>query len=112
MNKKLAMMLITIGVINCGSFGTFVKNEDLNQIVEKKSTRSDVKSILGSPISTETKDDLTIYNYSGCKSNGLYWFPIFGSLLGSYECNTGSIIFDKDGKVKDKAFNYTKSGLW
>lgn len=112
MYKNLALLLLTMSFINCLSTGNFVSKEKLNQIVEKKSTRSDVKSTLGSPTSTEMNGDLTVYSYNGCKSNGIYGFPIFGLIFGSYECNRGTIVIDKDDKVKDKTFDYSKTGYW
>lgn len=112
MNKKLKLIIVTMSFINCLTEGNYVTRENLNQIVEKKSTRSEVKNLIGDPAYNELKGDLTLYTYNGCRIYGIPNFPILGWFLGSVECSNIDIVIDKDDKVKDKKINYKKTGLW
>ena len=109
MKSKYSIMISIIMLGNCLSTGKMIKGQDIDKIIEKKTTRPEVESILGKPSSTSSSAGFTTYSYAGCQSNGLYWIPILGLFLGSTECNNASVSFDKDGIVNSKSFGETKT---
>ena len=117
--KKFSMVKFTLSVL-LGSFLLFgcsvhgVKHESgnpideskVNQIVEGKTTATDILGMFGAPTITSSLGDNEMYIYKNCKTGGSE-FSAFGLGKSSTteRCNSLTVTIDKETGIV-KCYNY------
>lgn len=85
------------------------------QIEKGKSTKADVKGILGDPATVDFSDtgvEKWIYAYTKHQTRGATFIPVVGMLAGGADIKTDTLIvqFDKDGTVMNVGSGQSTGG--
>ena len=81
--------------------GMAIKDEDVQQIVDGRTTMSDVIQMFGEPTKATPMGDETIYTYEyRVNKSQTMFFPYVSSGEGKSESDKLSIVFDKNKVVK------------
>ena len=111
--KLLAMLLMTLvfaaSLVGCASThgNKKIAEEDvINKIVPGKSTKKDVRNLIGDPIDvqfTDNGEEVWKYHYTRSDVRGTSFIPYAGALIGGTDTKTTTLTirFDKNGVVKN-----------
>jgi outer membrane protein assembly factor BamE (lipoprotein component of BamABCDE complex) len=85
--------------------GTQIGQEQLSQIKEGKTKKSDVIELLGNPAASGSNSDGTseiVYAYASSEMDGKAWIPFAGPFISThtYETQTVNITFDRNDVVQ------------
>lgn len=108
--QTFIMAFMVLSVLNCVSHGRFIEKSKFDQIMEKKTTKSEVDSLFSdSKTSYSSSGDYSSTGYSGCNTSIINYIPIL-NLFSSIKCSSASITYDKAGIVTQKT--YAESGSY
>ena len=112
--KTIPTLLLLILLAGCATAGRQIDQSKFSQIERGKTTRDQVKVILGEPQSLSmTSDGNTAFTYwnINVSPNGAAFIPLVGMFAGgpNIEQQTFMVTFGPDHTVKDFYFTQSKS---
>ncbi len=117
MEKALMVFICLALFVGCASYGNkqITEQDTVDKIVIGKSTKAEVKEILGEPsevIFTDSGDEDWVYLYTRSTTRASSFIPIVGLVAGGVDTKTNTLRlrFNKEGVVSRIGKGQAKGG--